>query len=102
MASCGNSCNARRRRCGAKPISLNVNRCSMCSAYLKTLGKGRRMLQGTEGARRQLEVTDDGCFRAVFENKSSDPVTSEMAMTAWYAQGKYFDYETGIPQSGYT
>ena len=59
------------------------------------------MLQGTEGARRQLEVTDDGCFRAVFENKSSEPVTSEMAMTAWYAQSKYFDYETGFPQSGY-
>jgi len=58
------------------------------------------MLEGVESARRMLEVTEEGCFRAVFENKSSEPVTSEMAMTAWYAQGDNFDYETGKPKPG--
>lgn len=42
-----------------------------------------------------------GCHQNLYTNPDpSTPVTSDMAVQAWYDQSIYFDYETGLPVAG--
>jgi len=59
---------------------------------------------GGSKQRRRLEEETGGdpeCHQSIWQNPDPDSeTTAEKAVAAWYEQGIYFDYETGLPTPG--